>query len=70
MTAPARTILTLHKSRRQIVIDLGDDAEVDERRGVHSIVDGALDVLAGRKKSVVEPERFAILHPIAPQEAA
>ena len=62
--AETRTVLTLHKADRRIVIDLGDDAETDERRSIHSIVNGALDVLAGKKRSVVDPERFAVMRTV------
>lgn len=60
----SRTVLSLYKSKHQIVIDLGDDAEDYEREGIHSILDGALDVMAGKKKSIFDPERFAIMRRI------
>jgi len=54
----SRTTLTLHKAQRRIVIDLGDDAE---RLALKRLIDGAIDVLEGKRRSVCEPERFCIL---------
>ncbi len=69
MSAPqTRTIAALDKRARRLTIDLGDDF-ADERMGIARIVDDALDVLEGKRRSVVEIERFAIMRPMPPNDS-
>lgn len=67
-----RPVVTLHKAERRIEISLGEDGgSVDEatadagfltaRSALHGMLDGALDVLEGKKRSVCEPERFVTM---------